>query len=213
MGATNSTLVLDNVQLTNTGNYSVLVTNLYGSTNSDDAMLTVNDALDHFIWSPIPSPRFVNVPFAVVIQAQDALNQPFTNFTGVVNLESTNGITVYPLISSNFVQGAWAGSITVSQVISNLILQADDGFGHLGLANPINIVSLPPLTTLPSGNTLYIYWPISPSGFVLETTPTLSPANWTNVPAPPLQIGNQYLEPIQIMSGTNAFYRLRFRGP
>jgi hypothetical protein len=42
VGATNATLTLANVQLTNAGNYSVLVTNAYGSTNSVNAVLTVN---------------------------------------------------------------------------------------------------------------------------------------------------------------------------
>ena len=41
-GATNATLTLPNVQLTNAGNYVVAITNLYGSTNSQTAVLTVN---------------------------------------------------------------------------------------------------------------------------------------------------------------------------
>ncbi len=39
--ATNSTLTLTNVQLTNVGNYSVFISNAYGSTNSSNATLTV----------------------------------------------------------------------------------------------------------------------------------------------------------------------------
>jgi hypothetical protein len=42
-GQTNSTLTLTNVQLTNAGKYSVTVTNLYGSTNSTFATLTVTN--------------------------------------------------------------------------------------------------------------------------------------------------------------------------
>src|SRR6185312_6399383 len=40
-GATNTTLTLSNVQLTDTGNYIVTVANLYGATNSATATLTV----------------------------------------------------------------------------------------------------------------------------------------------------------------------------
>ncbi|MEI2725305.1 MAG: LamG-like jellyroll fold domain-containing protein [Verrucomicrobiota bacterium] len=43
-GATNSLLVLTNVQLTQAGGYSVQVANAYGTTNSPDASLTVNSA-------------------------------------------------------------------------------------------------------------------------------------------------------------------------
>src|SRR5262249_3720164 len=41
-GKTNSTLTLDNVQVVQAGNYSVVVTNAFGSVTSPDARLTVN---------------------------------------------------------------------------------------------------------------------------------------------------------------------------
>jgi hypothetical protein len=40
--ATNATLILDSVQLSDAGNYSVTVTNLYGSVTSSNALLKVN---------------------------------------------------------------------------------------------------------------------------------------------------------------------------
>jgi hypothetical protein len=92
-----------------------------------------------------------------------------------------------------------------------MVLQASDSFGESGLANPINVIGLPALTTIPSGGSLLIFWPVNPAGFVLEKTAGLSPANWVPVTASPFQIGDQYLLSIQ-MSGTNAFYRLRFNG-
>ena len=212
LGATNATLTLTNLQFAQAGVYAVLVTNNYGSILSSNATLTVNDKLDHFVWGQIPSPRFVNVPFAVVIQAQDETNGTFTNFTGTVILSSTNGISINPPISTSFVQGVWTGTVMVAQTATNLVLQDSDGHGESGLANPINVINLPPLTTAVSGGTLYVFWPVNPAGFGLETTAGLSPANWGTVTTPPFQIGDQYLLPIQ-MSETNAFYRLRFSGP
>ena len=41
-GATNTSLILTNVQLSQAGNYTVLVSNVYGSTLSSNAVLTVN---------------------------------------------------------------------------------------------------------------------------------------------------------------------------
>ena len=41
-GATNTSLTLTNVQLNQAGNYAVLVTNVYGSVLSSNAILTVN---------------------------------------------------------------------------------------------------------------------------------------------------------------------------
>jgi hypothetical protein len=63
-----------------------------------------------------------------------------------------------------------------------------------------------------SGNFLLIFWPVDPAGFVLESSASLAPAQWAPVSAPPFQIGNQYLESVQI-DNTNQFYRLRFTLP
>jgi len=211
LGATNTTLTLTNVQFNQAGNYAVLVTNSYGSVLSSNAMLTVT--LDHFAWNPIPSPRFLNTPFAVVIQARDMTNGLFTNFTGTAILGSTNGVAVTPPVSGNFVQGVWTGSMVISQTGSNLVLRANDGLGHFGLANPVNVIRLPNLEMLRSGNIALYMWPVNGySGFVLETSGNLSPATWVVVPYSPIQIGDQYLLPLE-MIGTNGFYRLWFPGP
>jgi hypothetical protein len=167
--------------------------------------------LDHFAWNPIPSPRFVNTPFVVTIQAQDMTNGLFTNFTGTAILGTTNGVAVTPPISGNFIQGVWTGAVVISQVGSNLVLRANC-LGHFGLANPINVISLPWLGMLRSGNIALYMWPVGYSGFVLETSGNLSPATWVVVPYSPIQIGDQYLLPLN-MSGTNGFYRLWFPGP
>jgi len=211
-GATNATLILPGVQLAQTGNYAVTVTNIYGSAASSNAALTVNDKLDHFAWSQIPTPRFVNVPFNVEIQALDATNGVFTNFTGTVVLSSTNGISVNPPISATFAQGIWAGLVTIPQQATNLVLQAVDGTGEFGVANAIDIVNLPTLGLMVSGNFMLIYWPITSSNFVLESSGSLSPAQWVPVTSVPFQIGDQYLQSIPI-GDTNQFYRLQYTLP
>ena len=210
-GATNATLNLTNVQASQAGNYTVLVTNLYGSILSSNAVLTVT--LDHFGWNPIPSPRFVNTPFAVTLRAQNPTNGVFTNYTGTAILGTTNGIAVTPSVSGNFIQGVWTGAVVISQTASNLVLQANDGLGHFGLANPINVVSLPRLGMLYSGNIALYMWPVEYPGFVLETSGSiLAPIAWIVVPYSPIQIGDQYLLPLD-MTGTNGYYRLWFPGP
>ncbi len=79
-------------------------------------------------------------------------------------------------------------------------------------SNAVLAVNPPPaLGVTQSGGFVLMFWPISDSGFVLETSSSLSPANWVPVPNPPIQLGNEYLESIQ-MTGTNQFYRLRFTG-
>ncbi len=212
-GATNPALTITDVQLTNAGIYSVTVSNLYGAAISSNAVLIANDVLDHFSWNSIPAARFVNVPFTVSIQARGTTNAVFTSFTGMVLLTATaSGVPVNPSISTGFVQGAWTGSVVVSQVASNLVLEANDGSGHIGLANAINVIAPPSIGSQVSGNSLLLFWPVDPAGFVLENSPTLLPAQWTSASPAPFQIGNQYLEAIP-MTGSNEFYRLRFTLP
>jgi hypothetical protein len=208
---TNSTLILTNVQSSNAGLYDVIVSSLFGVTTSSNAILTVT-GFDHFAWDLIPSPRFPNVPFAVTIVAQDTTNGIFTNFTGIVMLSSTNGVMIAPLVASNFVDGSWSGTITVPHTVSGLVLKADDGFGHIGLANSIDIVNPPSLGTLNFGTSLLVSWPLSPSGFVLESSDSLLPGTWTPVPGSPLQFNGQNLQSVPLV-GTNQFFRLRFSGP
>ncbi len=208
-GATNSMLTLTNVQFANAGSYSVMVTSPSSSVTSSNALLMVT--VDHFVWAAIPSLRYLNTSFPVQITAEDAAGGVFTNYTGVVYLSLTNGGTVAPVVSGNFVQGQWNGRVTLPQTGSNLVLSASDGAGHSGLANSITVVNLPMLATVPSGNMIYIFWPAGFPGFVLETSSDLASGIWTPVTAPPVQIGNQYLQPIT-STGTNAFYRLEFIG-
>jgi hypothetical protein len=130
----------------------------------------------------------------------------------VVVLNSTNGVPVVPAVSGNFVQGVWTGAVTVAQPVTSFVLRATDSYGQFGLANPVNVVSPPQLATVSGAGTLYLYWPVSPTGFGLETTALLWPAKWVPVTTAPFQIGGQYLLPVP-MTGTNAFYRLRFPGP
>jgi outer membrane protein assembly factor BamB len=198
------------------GRPDIIFGNTYDSTISiyqNVVPFGTNSALDHFAWNPIPSPRFVNTPFAVTIRAQNPTNGISTNFTGTAILGTTNGVAVTPSVSGNFVQGVWTGAVVIAQTASNLVLQANDGLGHFGLANPINVVSLPSLGMLHSGNIAVYMWPVGYPGFVLETSGSLlAPIAWTVVPYSPVQVGDQYLLPLH-MTGTNGYYRLWFPGP
>src|SRR5262249_35057470 len=65
-------------------------------------------ALDHFSWSLIASPQYVDTPFAATITAKDPFENTVSNFTGTVHLSSVargseitigngEGKSVYPM--------------------------------------------------------------------------------------------------------------------
>jgi len=211
LNATNNTLLLPNVQLINAGVYDVTVTNMIGGVISSNAVLTVSP-LTHFAWGPIPSPRFLSVPFPVTIMAQNTTNGTVLTYNNSVMFYTTNTIPLSPAFSGNFVQGVWTGTVVVAQTGTNVVLEADDGQGHTGLSNPLNILALPTLSLQAVGPILLLDWPMDYDSFELEESSNLYPANWLPVPVSPLQIGNQYIVPLE-MAGTNGFYRLQFQGP
>ena len=209
--ATNSILTLTNVQANDAALYRVSVSNSFGGVISSNAMLIVT-GFDHFAWSPIPSPRFVNGAFPVTVMALDTTNAVFTDFTGTISLSSTNGVSVSPQVSDNFIAGVWSGNILVSQTVSNLVLRADDGDGRVGVANAIDVVNTPTIKTSIAGDSLTVAWPVSPGGFVLETSDSLLPDSWTPVPGSPTVLNGWNTQTVPL-NGTNQFFRLRFLGP
>jgi hypothetical protein len=77
-----------------------------------------------------------------------------------VDIRYTVGISVplpvTPTNSASFTNGVWSGSVTVQQPATNVTLQADDGFGHLGVSNPFNV-------TPTRGQTTHFVWSAIPS--------------------------------------------------
>jgi hypothetical protein len=92
------------------------------------------------------------------------------------------------------------------------VLKADDRASHIGLSYPIDVVSVPSLGALNLGGSLQISWPAQPSGFILESSDSLSPADWEPVSYGATLTNGQYFQSFP-MAETNQFFRLRFPGP
>ncbi|MCX6922169.1 MAG: C10 family peptidase, partial [Verrucomicrobia bacterium] len=74
--------------------------------------------------------------------------QVFTSAQGpLVDLRyqivSSNSISISPTSSGAFASGVWSGNITVFEVATNMILQADDGKGHVAASTPFNVITSP----------------------------------------------------------------------
>src|SRR5665213_862191 len=124
-GATNATCTLTNVQFSQAGNYAVLVTNAYGSTNSSNAALSVVATLDHFAWNMIPSPQGADVPFGAAITAENAFGVTVSNFTGSVSLQasSAGALTNSPLIlNGDFEMGTLTNWTQVTNASGHFVI-------------------------------------------------------------------------------------------
>ena len=77
-----------------------------------------------------------------------------------------------------------------------------DGLDQL-LINP-----RPGLAASRAGSNALLSWPAGSTGFVLESSTTLSPANWTAVTTAPVVVGGQNTVTVDAASGSR-FYRLR----
>ena len=131
--------------------------------------------VDHFTWSAIASPQYMNMPFGVTINALDASNNPASNFTGTVSLYSTSN-SVVPIVSGNFTNGIWSGNVAVLNRATNAVLVADDGNGHTGSSNPFDIVpaNMAPVILAQPTNQTVIVGDVAAFSVVADGTPPLS---------------------------------------
>lgn len=91
--------------------------------------------------------KAIQIPFNILVTAQDAFGNLASGFTGTVNFETTAG-AITPIISGAFSAGARTESVTVNVIGTGQTISANDGSGHTGISNifetncAINIVGV-----------------------------------------------------------------------
>jgi Tol biopolymer transport system component len=136
VGATNPVLTLTNVQLTQAGNYAVLVTNAYGSVLSSNAFLAIGGIPPGISTQPTNWTTFVGgiASFSVTATGSLPLNYQW-NFNGANISGATN-----PTLTLTNVQPAQAGNYAV--LVTNAfgsIFSSNAKLTVLALAPSINI--------------------------------------------------------------------------
>jgi pimeloyl-ACP methyl ester carboxylesterase len=162
-----------------------------------------------YIWIPLNIPsNAVSISFDFMLQGngnQDSF-QAALNGTNVLSLETS-------LIQTNIALNS--GMINVSQYAGQQvelflgIVGGTSTNASLTLSDFNLYVALPPsLKVQLSGTNFIVAWPLSASGYTLETTTNLSvPNSWTIVTNMPSIVNFQYIVTNQISSGS-VFYRL-----
>jgi subtilisin-like proprotein convertase family protein len=121
----------------------------------------------------------------------------------------TNGTTRTPLIPV----GALAGFNGEDPNGQWTLTVANTGAGNSGTVNAwsleVTTCACPPtLLATPSGNVLTLAWPTNATGFILESTPSLSPTSWTLVGQQQQIVNGFYTVTVGPLPG-NYFFRLR----
>jgi uncharacterized repeat protein (TIGR03803 family) len=122
-GATNATYSLAGVQSNHAGNYSVVITNAYGSVTSSGAVLTVNRLAQtiNFVGG-LPAKRGDDAPFGLSATASSGLPVSYTSSDPGVATVSSNTVTItgfgYTIITASQAGNAtYLPAASVSQTL------------------------------------------------------------------------------------------------
>jgi len=144
-GATNTSLTLTNVQLSQAGNYAVTVTNMLGSITSSNAVLTVNGLPPTISTQPTDQSVLVGGTAAFTVAANGT---PPLSCQWSWNGTNVNGATNTSLTLTN-VQLSQAGNYAV--LVTN-------AFGSISSSNAVLTVNPPPPCVMPPSG-LVSWWP------------------------------------------------------
>jgi hypothetical protein len=86
-------------------------------------------------------------------------------------------------------------------------------YGAFSYLDSIRFVSAPPqLAVSRSGTNLVVSWPASTFGYVLQSTSSLKPGTWTDLPITPMVSGDQQTASVNLATQAQ-FYRLGLAAP
>lgn len=149
-GATTPVLSITNFQASDGAVYAIVAIGEFGSATSSVAALML-DMVNHFRWA-IPGlsrSKVIGQPFTVSVDAVDAFNQVVTTHSsGPVVWSGTGygGEKVVPIVSGEYNNGIWFGTVMIDRPVTNLVLRAADSVGRFGDSLQMNIaVSNQPL--------------------------------------------------------------------
>ncbi len=136
-GATTTNLVLANLQTNDAGNYTVVITNAYGSVTSAVASLTVNRLAQTITFEPLSGKRVGDAPFTLGAEASSGLPVIYTSSNPNVVTVSGNNVTI---------TGVGSSTLTASQPGNAIYLPAP------GVGQNLVVSGIAPAITVPPAN-------------------------------------------------------------
>ncbi len=156
------------------------VTGTYASGIYTTSLKVESAPVNHFVFNA-PSSAVSGTAFDITITAKDAFSNTVTDFTDTVSLNTSSG-SINPKISGSFINGVWAGQITLTNTTSTTIT-VNDYNGNSGISNQIILTTKPvpsqsPTITPTPSATPTVTPSISPSP---SSTPTITPTSTPSV--------------------------------
>ncbi|MBN1155155.1 hypothetical protein JXB12_09590 [candidate division KSB1 bacterium] len=129
----------DDVAITTARTNNVITITYSGKSSSSNPFNVQHAALDHFRFAPVNSPQTAGNPFNVQIYAEDMYSNRVQSFTTYVELSDITG-TISPVVSGNFVNGSWNGSVNITRSATDVTITAQR-LGVSGTTNNFNIIA------------------------------------------------------------------------
>ena len=137
--AFNVTLPLDG--LTDGTQTGTVTATAAGFASATASMLVLDQDVDHFGIAAIATPQTAGMPFNMTLSAQDINGATIAVYQGSVTLTGAGDhgpVATWPT-NGVLTNGVWSGGVQVNTPDTNVRLIANDGVGHTGQSNPINV--------------------------------------------------------------------------
>jgi hypothetical protein len=98
--------------------------------------------LDHFVITPISSPKVAGTPFAISITAVTSAGTTLASYTGPIELDDTTG-TLTIETNNGFSSGVWTGSVNITKASSSVRINVQDASSSAknGTSNAFEVVA------------------------------------------------------------------------
>lgn len=111
------------VTITQSGANVVLMTNNGTLTSTSNSFTVAPNTVSRLFIAPNPMPdQIMNIPFTIVVLAEDQTGDLATHYNGSFTLSDSTG-TLQP-VTATFSGGIWGGSVTIDQVQSDVVITA-----------------------------------------------------------------------------------------
>lgn len=126
-----------NVTITKSWTNNSITVASSGKAGQSNTFNVTHNALDHFEFTTITSPKVAGVFFQINIRAKDIYANTVASYASPVSLTDNTG-TITPTVTTNFSSGEWTGNVRITRKQDDVYIVAN-GSGKQGQSNFFNV--------------------------------------------------------------------------